>query len=54
MSKDNSDYKKSMQQGTSKITIADDSRQKSMGGNVPGSREDSITKQNASKKKNKK
>ncbi len=54
MSKDNSDYKKSMQQGTNKVTITDESKQKSMGGNVPGSREDSISKQNAAKKKNKK
>ncbi len=54
MSKDNSDYKKSLQQDSHKIQVVDDTKQKNLGGNAPGSREDSMTKQSSSKKKHKK
>jgi hypothetical protein len=54
MSKDNSDYKKSLQQADHKVKVTDDGRLKSMGGNAPGSREDSMNKQGSAKKKNKK
>ena len=53
MSKDNSDYKKTLQQKDHKVHITDISKSKVAPANVPGSREDSM-RQAASKKKNKK
>lgn len=54
MSKDNSDYKKSLQQQDHKIHVGDNSKLKAAPANASGSREDSMRKQANSKKKNKK
>jgi|GEM_PF-2865055 len=54
MSKDNSDYKKSMQKNNRGITVTGAPEFKNAGGNAPGSREDSMSKQGSSKKKSKK
>ena len=54
MSKDNSDYKKSLQHNDHKIHVADNAKQKVASANVSGSREDSMRQQANSKKKNKK
>ncbi len=56
MSKDNSDYKKSKQQDNHSVNVTSGSGFKLAGGNAPGSREDSMSKQGSSKKnkKNKK
>jgi hypothetical protein len=50
MSKDNSDYKKSLQQDNHKVHVTDNSKPKVAPANAPGSREDSMTKQSSSKK----
>lgn len=54
MSKDNSDYKKSMQKGNHSVKVAAGQGFSQSEGNAPGSREDSMSKQGSSKKKNKK
>ncbi len=54
MSKDNSDYKKSLQQNNHSVKVTSGSGFKQSDGNAPGSREDSMSKQGSSKKKNKK
>ena len=54
MSKDNSDYKKSLQQKDHSIQITSTSKSKVAPANAPGSREDSMRQQAASRKKNKK
>jgi hypothetical protein len=54
MSKDNSDYKKSLQHSDHKVHVTDNSKLKVAPANEPGSREDSIRQQTSSKKKNKK
>ncbi|MBW4641372.1 MAG: hypothetical protein KME05_24790 [Gloeocapsa sp. UFS-A4-WI-NPMV-4B04] len=54
MSKENSDYKKSLQQNNHTAKATDSSEFKNSSGNAPGSREDSMSKQGSSKKKKKK
>jgi hypothetical protein len=54
MSKDNSDYKKSLQHADHKVHVTDNTKPKVAPANVPGSREDSMRQQASSKKKNKK
>ncbi len=54
MSKDNSDYKKSLQHNDHKINVVDSAKLKTAAANASGSREDSMRKQANSKKKNKK
>ena len=53
MSKDNSDYKKSLQPNNHSVKVTSGSGFKQSEGNAPGSREDSMRKQGSSKKKNK-
>jgi hypothetical protein len=54
MSKENSDYKKSLQQKDHKIQVVDNSKLKTAPANASGSRDDSMRKQANAKKKNKK
>lgn len=54
MSKDNSNYKKSLQQEDHKIHITDNTKPKVSAKNIPGSRADSMRQQASSKKKQKK
>jgi hypothetical protein len=53
MSKDNSDYKKSLQQDDHKVHLTDTSKSKVAPANAPGSRDDSMRKQSSSKKNKK-
>jgi hypothetical protein len=50
MSKDNSDYKKSLQHDDHKVHLTDTSKSKVAPVNAPGSREDSMKKQSSAKK----
>jgi hypothetical protein len=54
MSKDNSDYKKSLQHEDHKIHISDNTKPKVSPKNAPGSREDSMRQQSSAKKQHKK
>ncbi len=54
MSKDNSDYKKSLQRDNHTVKVTSSPGFKQSDGNTPGSREDSMSKQGSSKKKSKK